>query len=134
MTRRKSYTGGCLCGAIRFEALGPAGNPHTCSCKMCQRHTGALTASWVEFPRENVAWTGPGGGPATFRSSQNSSRAFCRTCGSALGAIDDNPVIALLLGAFDKAGTRELMPVAHAWRSARPRWWHVVIDDGRQDA
>ncbi len=122
-----------MCGAIRFEALGPAGNPHTCSCKMCQRHTGALTASWVEFPRENVAWTGPGGGPATFRSSQNSSRAFCRTCGSALGAIDDNPVIALLLGAFDKAGTRELMPVAHAWRSARPRWWHVVIDDGRQD-
>ena len=43
------YRGGCLCGAIRFEATGAAEKPHTCSCKFCQRHTGALTASWVEF-------------------------------------------------------------------------------------
>lgn len=121
----KIYSGGCLCGAIRFEAKGPALKPHTCSCKMCQRHSGALTLAWVEFPRDSVSWTVPGGAPALYRSSDYSSRAFCPACGSTLGAVDDLPVIALVLGAFDKAGTPELMPVKHANRSGQPKWWHV---------
>ncbi len=122
---RKIYTGGCLCGEIRFEATGPAEKPHTCSCKMCQRHTGALTAVWVEFPKNSVNWTGSGGEPAVYRSSDYSSRAFCATCGSTLGAMDDNPVIAMLLGAFDAPNRKELMPTYHSYRSGRPKWWHV---------
>ncbi|SEM69430.1 Uncharacterized conserved protein [Pseudomonas sp. ok272] len=97
-----TYHGGCLCGWIRFAALGPADNPHTCECRFCQQHTGALSAPWVEFPRERVTWTGEGGMPATFRSSDYSSRAFCPRCGSSIGAIDDAPTVALLLGGFDQ--------------------------------
>lgn len=124
----KRYTGGCLCGAIRFEALGPVQNPHTCSCKMCQRHSGALTSVWVEFAKAAVTWMGPGSTtvrPALFRSSPGSSRAFCQTCGSTLGAIDDKPIVALLLGAFDAVNRKELMPTYHSFRSGRPSWWHV---------
>ena len=131
------HAGGCLCGAVRFEAAAPALKPHTCSCKMCQRHTGALTACWVEFPKEAVAWVGPGGEPSTYRSSDHSSRAFCPTCGSTLGAIDDKPTVALLLGAFDKTTAEELRPTAHSCRGARPRWWHVEVggdDQGRSAA
>ncbi len=123
--KQKSYTGGCLCGSIRFEAVGPAKKPHTCSCKMCQRHTGALTAASVEFPRSAVTWNGPGGAPSVYRSSDYSSRAFCPACGSSFGAIDDKPVVALLLGVFDKASAPELMPTGHSFRGGRPRWWHV---------
>jgi hypothetical protein len=123
----KRHLGGCLCGAVRFEATGPALKPHTCSCKTCQRHTGALTACWVEFPREAVVWTGTGGRPATYRSSDFSSRAFCPACGSTLGAIDDKPVVALLLGAFDKPAAKELRPTAHSYRGGRPRWWRVEV-------
>jgi hypothetical protein len=119
------HAGGCLCGWIRFEARGPAEKPHTCSCKMCQRHTGALSAPWVEFPRDSVNWTGPGGKPATYRSSDFSSRAFCAKCGSSIGAIDDKPVVALLLGGFDKTNRKELMPTYHCCRAGRPKWWHV---------
>jgi hypothetical protein len=119
------YAGGCLCGWIRFEATGPAEKPHTCSCKMCQRHTGALTAAWVEFPRESVKWTGAGGMPATHRSSDFSSRAFCAKCGSSIGAIDDQPVVALLVGGFDKANRKELMPTYHSYRGGRPKWWRI---------
>lgn len=120
-----TYTGGCLCAAIRFEASGPAQNPHSCSCRWCQRHTGALTALWVEFPREQVRWTGPGGAPATFRSSDYSSRAFCPRCGSSLGAIDDQPTVALLLGSFDSNQQPELAPTAHSFTNQLPRWWCV---------
>jgi hypothetical protein len=123
----KRMAGGCLCGHIRFEAHGPPGKPHTCSCRMCQRHSGALTLSWVEFPRDAVTWTGRGGVPSTYRSSDYSSRAFCSKCGSTLGAIDDNPVVALVTGVFDKPYLKPLKPSAHSYRSGRPVWWHLEI-------
>lgn len=121
------YAGGCLCGAVRFEALGPAGNPHTCSCRLCQRHTGALTAAWVEFARDRVSWTGPAGPPSVYRSSRFSSRAFCPTCGSSLGGIDDAPTVALLLGVFDAPDQIELMSISHSFRDGPPKWWHVDV-------
>jgi ribosomal protein S18 acetylase RimI-like enzyme len=116
------YTGGCLCGDIRFRADGPALRPHDCSCSFCQKHTGALTASWVEFPKEKVLWEGPGGAPATYRSSDYSSRAFCPRCGSSLGAIDDEPAVALLLGTFDNAKSVALKPGYHSFEDGRPDW------------
>jgi hypothetical protein len=128
MKNARLHEGGCLCGDIRFVAEGKPLKPHTCSCRMCQRHTGSLTAAWVEFPREAVRWTGPAGEPAKFRSSDFSSRAFCRRCGSSIGAIDDNPVIALLLGVFDKPNAASLKPTAHSYKGGRPRWWHVEVD------
>ncbi|KIC51818.1 GFA family protein [Tateyamaria sp. ANG-S1] len=125
-----THTGGCLCGNIRFAATGSALKPHTCSCKMCQRHSGALTTAWVEFPASAVTWTGPGGAPATYRSSDYSSRAFCPICGSTLGAIDDDPVIALLVGSFDETDAHDLIPTTHSYRGSRPKWWQVSIKNG----
>ena len=125
----KVHEGGCLCGHVRFRATGTPGFPHTCSCAMCRRHTGALTAAWVEFPRDAVEWTGPGGAPATWRSSTGSSRAFCPVCGSSLGAIDDAPVVALLTGAFDRPHLKDLIPQSHSYRGARPKWWCPEVRD-----
>lgn len=122
------WKGGCLCGSVRFEAKGVPGKPHTCSCRMCQRATGSLSAVWVEFHADDVQWTGPGGRPSLYRSSGFSSRAFCGRCGSSLGAVDDAPVIALLTGCFDTPHHLPLKPVAHSYAGGRPRWWHVVID------
>jgi hypothetical protein len=120
----KTYLGGCLCGGIRFEAIGPVEKPHSCSCKMCQRHSGALTTCWVEFPAASVIWNGPLGEPSVYRSSDLSCRAFCPECGSSIGAIDDAPVVALLLGALDAPNRNELMPLFESYKSARPKWWY----------
>jgi hypothetical protein len=125
LAKPKIYEGGCLCGSVRFRATGPALKPHTCSCTTCQRHTGSLTAAWVEFPHANVEWTKDK--PSVWRSSDYSSRAFCKRCGSTLGAIDDKPVVALLLGAFDKPNRKELAPTYHSFTGKRPRWWRVEI-------
>jgi hypothetical protein len=46
-------------------------------------------------------------------------------CGSTLGAIDDAPTVALVLGSFDKPNGKELMPTSHSYRGGRPKWWHV---------
>lgn len=120
-----TYQGGCLCGFIRYTAQGPAEKPHTCSCRNCQQHSGALTALWVEFPRDRIEWTGAGGAPALYRSSDYSSRAFCPRCGSSLGAVDDEPVIALLVGGFDDPSAPELEPEYHAFEDCQPAWWRT---------
>lgn len=124
----KTLEGGCLCGHIRFRATGEPGFPHSCSCSMCRKHTGALTATWVEYPKDHVEWTGPGGAPRTYRSSPGSSRAFCGECGSSIGAIDDAPVIALLTGAFDKPHLAPLIPQSHSYVGGRPKWWKVTVE------
>jgi hypothetical protein len=96
---------------------------------MCQRHSGALTLAWVEFARDQVAWTGPGGAPSVWRSSERSSRAFCPVCGSTIGAIDDAPVVAPAVGVIDRPNRQALAPVAHSHTRQRPRWWRVKIGD-----
>jgi hypothetical protein len=125
MAKPKIYEGGCLCGNIRFIATGPALKPHTCSCKQCQRHSGALTQMWVEFSRDQVQWTGPGEAPSKWRSSEWSSRAFCSVCGSTIGAVDDRPTVALALGTFDSPNRQELAPQSHSYVSKRPKWWGI---------
>ncbi|AVU30293.1 ribulose phosphate epimerase [Serratia marcescens] len=119
------YSGGCLCGHIRFQVHGLPGNPHSCSCEFCRRHSGAPTLCWVEFPRQAVEWNGTGGMPTLYRSSPYSSRAFCPRCGSTLGAIDDEPTVALSTGSFDRADLPELRPVSHAFADVCPEWWHI---------
>lgn len=116
--------GGCLCGAVRFEVTGEGSNPHSCSCRNCQQHTGAPTVAWVEFARDQVRWTGTAGAPATYRSSGYSSRAFCAACGSSIGAIDDAPTVALLVGSFDYPARAAFAPAYHSFDDLRPLWWH----------
>ncbi len=122
------FSGGCLCGAIRFKATSPA-NPHTCSCDICQKHTGAQSAVWIEFSTSNVQWIGEGGKPATYRSSPASSRAFCPRCGSSIGAIDDGPIIALLSGVFDNPNDPALAPEYHSFEDMKPEWWQKLFPD-----
>ena len=125
MEKEKIYEGGCLCGAIRFKAIGAVQNPHTCSCRQCQRHSGALTQVWIEFSQDQVEWGGAGGKPSLWRSSDQSNRAFCSTCGSTIGAIDDGPTLALALGTFDSPNRKELAPQFHSYVSKRPKWWGI---------
>lgn len=121
------YTGGCVCGWVRYQALGPVQPPHACSCRTCQQHTGAPVAVWVEYPAASVSWVGPGGAPATFRSSSGSSRAFCPRCGSSIGAIDDAPTIALLTGGFDDPRQQALRPLYHSFEDGKPAWCQVGV-------
>ena len=95
------HKGSCLCGAVRFEALGELEAPDACHCTQCRKTSGHYWAS-TNVPRtqfklegeDNVTW---------YRSSEKVRRGFCRTCGSAL--IWD-PIgkdkISIAMGAFEK--------------------------------
>ena len=58
-----AITGGCLCGSLRYAVAVAPTNPHFCSCRQCQRWTGAPVDAWVDVPAAALRFDGPGGAP-----------------------------------------------------------------------
>jgi hypothetical protein len=75
-------TGGCHCGAIRYEAEGEALTHALCHCTDCQRHAGAPMVGWTMYPLASVKVTK--GTPKVYESSQHGRRHFCAHCGTGL--------------------------------------------------
>ena len=55
----KAYTGGCACGAIRYEISGEPMFSNDCQCRDCQHKSGTGHGSYLTFPsRKSVTLTG----------------------------------------------------------------------------
>jgi hypothetical protein len=80
-------TGGCLCGAVRFESKDPPTEGFYCHCRNCQRQFGGLFGAYVRVPRSSFTFTK--GGPRYYRSSAVARRGFCAACGSPLVFVFD---------------------------------------------
>lgn len=76
------FTGGCLCGDVRYEINKPAIDIGYCHCRMCQRFSGGPVIFGVTFPKEAVKFTQ--GEPTYYKSSPIAERGFCKRCGSSL--------------------------------------------------
>jgi hypothetical protein len=79
----ESYTGGCACGAIRYEIPGEPVASNDCQCRDCQRESGTGHGSHLTFLREGVKLTGEGKRWDMVGDSSNAkSRFFCAVCGT----------------------------------------------------
>ena len=109
-------SGGCLCGAVRFEVAVPEGHIHACHCGMCRRWTAGPFMS-VNCPgvpdfesADSLRW---------HRTSDWAERGFCGTCGSSLFfrlAKQPEMLTVVAVEAFDDAAGLELRQ-------------HIYIDD-----
>ncbi len=75
-------TGGCLCGAVRYEISAPAIDVAYCHCRMCQRFTGGTIVAGAFFPSVAVRFTQ--GDLKYYQSSPIAERGFCADCGSSV--------------------------------------------------
>lgn len=75
-------TGGCHCGAIRYQVSGTPQHVALCHCKDCRRSAGAPMVSWAAFAEEELKVTA--GEPRMFNSSGETWRSFCGDCGTGL--------------------------------------------------
>jgi hypothetical protein len=122
-------TGGCNCGAVRYEVTAPLVAASYCHCKRCQRRSGAAAAP--------NAHTAPGGfrivaGDDVLRKWQppgGGEKWFCGSCGSSLfGQNLSHPdSIGIRMGTFDEdPGIRPSVRQFVAY--AAP--WEPIPDDG----
>jgi hypothetical protein len=122
-------TGGCGCGAVRFEVTRPFLSAGYCHCTRCQRRTGAAASANARAEPGSVrvargeselsGWTPEGG----------REKVFCVRCGSALfsrepGSADYTGV---RLGAID--GDPGIRPRSRAF-VAYAASWEPIPDDG----
>ena len=125
LTDSTSFTGGCACGAIRYEISAEPNAVFLCSCRDCQRATGAAcAANWwcpalsVEFtrgtPAANIVTGEVSGAPV--------HHEFCAACGSPVGmrseAFPDFRAIRVI--SLDEPNLAT--PVAQLWTSRKPSW------------
>ena len=75
-------TGGCHCGALRYQADGEALTHALCHCTDCRRHAGAPMVGWTMYPQHAVKVTK--GTPKVYLSSEHGRRHFCPDCGTGL--------------------------------------------------
>ena len=93
-------TGGCQCGAVRYALHQQPHDPHICHCRMCQKAFGAYFAPLAGVLSENFELTR--GTLATFMSSDQTTRGFCRDCGTPLTfQYVHSKHIAIALGSLD---------------------------------
>ena len=124
-----ALTGGCGCGAVRFEISQPLVSARYCHCTRCQRRTGtgaSASAATVPGSFKIVAgedrlrvWTPEGG----------AEKWFCGDCGSPIYTRDPGEAerIGVRLGAVDgDPGVRPSVRQFVAY--AAP--WEEIPDDG----
>ena len=54
----QAYTGGCACGAIRYEISAKPVVTNDCQCRDCQRESGTGHGSYLTFPGKGVKLKG----------------------------------------------------------------------------
>ena len=125
-----ALTGGCLCGAVRFEIAEPLESANYCHCRRCQRRTGTAASAqgspapgsfrWVSGEEHVRVWNPP---------DQGWAKGFCGECGAHLFSRpqDTDEPRSIRLSAID--GDPGIRPSYRQFVAyAAP--WEPIPDDG----
>lgn len=121
MTVKIPFTGGCACGAIRYECTAEPMLMLHCHCRDCQRASGGPFSSFVVVPQEAFKFTK---GSPRFHASPSEAggmthRGFCPECGSPVMTRSDSApqITAIRTASLDD-----------------PSWFHLQMDVWTSDA
>jgi hypothetical protein len=107
--RATAWTGGCQCGAVRYELLTAPEHASICHCRMCQRACGQPFMTFARVKNQNLRWTR--GTPSLFRSSNIVERGFCNCCGTPLTyrRVETNTISVTIGSLDDPEATRPVL-------------------------
>ncbi len=115
-------TGGCFCGAIRYEIEDGDYPVANCHCSMCRRTSGAPFVTWLVAPASRFRYTS--GEPRILHSSEKGTRYFCERCGTPLVCITaDHPDnVDVTTGSLDEPG--RYVPTFAVHEDTKLPWLH----------
>ena len=126
----QKVTGGCLCGAVRFEYSGPLAPAGYCHCEDCRRAAGSAFNISVGCELKTFAVLSGNIKHHTKRADSGHvlSRHFFADCGSPLYTSSPKhpAVIYVKGGAFDNPDV--VAPATQAWMSSQVTWADIPSD------
>ncbi|WP_119422645.1 GFA family protein [Desertibaculum subflavum] len=128
-TGARPVTGGCLCGAVRFECDEPPVMARACWCRVCQYLSSGNASINVALRTATFRVTGAlGEYRSTADSGNRMRRRYCAACGTPLFSESDaRPgLIVVRAGALDDPELGR--PSGYIWTGSAPSW--ARIDPG----
>ena len=127
MTNEVKMTGGCMCGAVRYEAIGDTFGVNHCHCKSCRRHTGGPVVTLAGYMADQVKFSGVE--RKIYASSEGVGRAFCGNCGTpitweSVSSVRGGPIFEIHISTFDNPDV--LVPNGHSFDSERISWFDIA--------
>jgi hypothetical protein len=123
------FTGGCLCGALRYEASGEGAFMGYCCCDDCQRASGSGFIPFMNVPAGALKVTGPYAlYQMTHSDGRTSERFSCVKCSSLVfGGEPGNPRMnTIYAGTLDD--TSQFKPTMAIMTKFKPDW--VILPPG----
>jgi hypothetical protein len=123
MDEEKRYTGGCLCGALRYEADGEPLYAGHCYCEDCRKASGSGFVPFMGFPSSAVRFSGH---TRKFTSKAarggDAVRNSCPVCGSLVfgGEIGKDDSHTIYAGSLDDPS--RFHPTIAIFTRNRPTW------------
>jgi hypothetical protein len=115
-------TGGCQCGAIRYEITEAPQQVYACHCTDCQRLTGSAFGMGVVVPEPAFRLSGVE--PRQLRriadSGSINTRLVCPECGTWICGMPRDGVHRVRAGTLDD--TSWLRPTRHIWTRSKQPW------------
>ena len=128
-TSEKFYTGGCLCGALRYDAEGEPLYAGHCYCADCRKASGSGFVPFMVFASGAVRFSGRTRQyTSKAASGGNAVRNFCAACGSLVfgGEVGKDDEFTIYAGSLDDPSS--FRPSAAIFTRNRPAW--AVIPPG----
>jgi hypothetical protein len=128
-----TMTGGCACGAVRYELRGEPFDTGWCHCTTCRRLSGAPACAFSTVRVEDFVLTRGEDRLGTFHSSNFGRRRFCRMCGTQLTIqLDHQPeTIDFPIGSLDDPDA--VVPAFHIFYASKVAWFETADDLPRHD-
>jgi len=118
-----SITGGCLCGAVRYEVTAESAFGGNCYCTDCRRASGTGHCSHMGVPGDGYAVTGA---LKSFEKPADSgnvvARSFCPTCGSAVHSTNSGMPGMIFVRASSLDDPSAFSPAMTVYASRAPEW------------
>ena len=128
-----SQTGGCMCGAVRYELLSDPFDCGWCHCRTCQLASGSPGQVFASVPAGDLRWTQGESEVRQVKSSSFGRRSFCRRCGTPfLMQVDHQPeTVDFTVATLDEPGAIE--PGFHIFWGSKVPWFDLRDDLPRHD-
>jgi hypothetical protein len=121
MSMTTTREGGCLCGAVRFRAIGEPLRTLVCHCRFCQRMTGSAFFAQASYDIGAVEFTGAPMSQHAHRSEGSGRQVyvhFCPRCGTTVSLTFERwpQARGMSRGAFDEPDSLSI--TSHIWTSS----------------